>query len=204
MNLNCAKKSFFESLAGRLTGLQARSHALIALAILLITANTVFLLVRRLGLGCAIGGESRCTISQFYQLMVLSHSGIGILITAAISAFLIWHLVDHWALARRRGRSLASGLGLLILTFFLLQIGGWSCPRGHHQAVATAQGLHKLRQPAKVQAPNIAMGQGRGQLRGWPHQQPHSLATGQRFFGNTKSRPAAGAADGKNVAVHCV
>ena len=59
-------------------------HALIVLAILLITANTVFLFVRR---GCAVGGEDRCKISEFYQLMVHSYSGTGAVMVATIAVF---------------------------------------------------------------------------------------------------------------------
>ena len=111
MTLRSTKDSFARCLAGRLTGMQSRLHALIVLAILLITANTVFLLVRRVGLGCAIGGEDRCTLSEFYQFMVLSHSGLRMVMAATIAVFLLWHLADRWRCRSGAGGALPRAFG---------------------------------------------------------------------------------------------
>lgn len=84
-----SKVSFFRRISGNLTGLQAHIHRLIFASILLITGNTLFLLARRVGLGCSIDGEDRCIVSEFYQLMVLSHSVVGIVMAYSYRRILV-------------------------------------------------------------------------------------------------------------------
>ncbi|MGB0904352.1 MAG: hypothetical protein ACPGVJ_05595, partial [Mangrovicoccus sp.] len=112
-----------EFLFGTLRQRQRWLHGLFALTFLLITANTLFLLARRYVVGCALNDYDGCAVSIFYQSMVLSHSGIGLLMSLALAGFVALHIARNWKLATRRAAVLSSGLAVLSLLIFLLISG---------------------------------------------------------------------------------
>ena len=112
-----------QALSGKLTGTQARWHRIVAIVVLLLCGNTLFLLARRLWLGCEIGGLDRCSISKFYQSMVLTHSGLGIAMAVLLVVFLVYHLARSWSLAQRRKASLITGILVIAVTGFLFASG---------------------------------------------------------------------------------
>jgi len=115
--------AFYDYFIGKLVLPQRRWHTVVAVAILLITCNTLFLLARRFWLGCEIGGVARCSISPFYQSMVLTHSAIGIVMSALLVAFLVFHLRSSWSLGKERLAKLITGLLVIGVTTFLLVSG---------------------------------------------------------------------------------
>lgn len=80
----------------------------------LLLANTVYLLINRLASSVLPGGtaervaEGTYTISKLFQVMVLSHTGMGILVVAMLAIFAVWHLPKVWR--RHRRRTVATGL----------------------------------------------------------------------------------------------
>jgi len=96
----------------------------LALAALLL-ANTLYLLTNRLF--SSLPGESAAsladgiqTISHFFQIMVLSHTGLGFIVVGLFVVFAIWHLPKVWRRHRRRavisGVSFATAGAVLAVT----------------------------------------------------------------------------------------
>lgn len=108
---------------GTLRGSQRWLHGVFAFAFLLVCANTLFLLGRRYGFGCALDDFDGCNVSIFYQSMVLGHSAIGIVMSLALAGFVLLHISRNWRMAVRRTAVLGSGLGVLTLLIFLLVSG---------------------------------------------------------------------------------
>ncbi len=93
-----------------------RSALLTVLTVLttLILANTLYLLANRLidaWRGTPVG-DSGITLSRFYQVMLLSHTGLGLLLALLAITFVIWHLSPVWL--RRSTRTVATGVFVLI------------------------------------------------------------------------------------------
>ncbi|HEY3244123.1 MAG TPA: hypothetical protein VGM03_12325, partial [Phycisphaerae bacterium] len=98
--------------------------ALVLSALLL--ANTLYLLVNRLatvlpGPIAAYFAQGEYTISKLFQTMVLSHTGLGIVVVALLMAFAVWHLPKVWR--RHRPRTVASGL-IFVTSGLVLAITG--------------------------------------------------------------------------------
>ncbi len=83
-----------------------------ALAALLL-ANTLYLLVNRLATVMPTGiadyfAQGEFTISKLFQAMVLSHTGLGIIVVVMLMIFAAWHLPRVWR--RHRPRTVISGV----------------------------------------------------------------------------------------------
>lgn len=74
-------------------------------------ANTVYLLVHRLAGENALTGTAEAAIPLFYQVQLLSHTGLGLLLTGWLGTFVLFHLAPVWK--RRRAATLISGLASL-------------------------------------------------------------------------------------------
>jgi tetratricopeptide (TPR) repeat protein len=83
----------------------------------LLLANTLYLLANRLatvlpGPFAAYFAQGEYTISKLFQAMVLSHTGLGIIVVVMLLAFGTWHLPKVWR--RHRPRTVISGLTFVI------------------------------------------------------------------------------------------
>src|SRR3990172_4284404 len=91
------------------------TFALVLSALLL--ANTLYLLVNRLASAVLPGvtaeryAEGAYTLSKLFQVMVLSHTGLGFLVVGLLLVFAVWHLPKVWR--RHRRRTVVSGLFFL-------------------------------------------------------------------------------------------
>lgn len=79
----------------------------------LLVANTLYLLGNRLISafpGTAVGAfaQGTRTISHFFQVMVLSHTGLGFIVVGLLVVFAVWHLPTVWR--RHRRQTVMSGL----------------------------------------------------------------------------------------------
>jgi tetratricopeptide (TPR) repeat protein len=105
-----------------------RALALIIVLGVLMLADTLYLLVHRAAVaaGSAYFAVTDISLPQFYQVMLLSHTGLGIVLVVLMLAFVEWHLPSVWR--RHRRQAIVTGLftagfgaallvtGLLILT----------------------------------------------------------------------------------------
>lgn len=103
-----------------------------------VLANTLYLLANRLAedLGSSIFAVTEFSLPVFYQVMILSHTGAGLLLSALGAAFVLWHLGPVWK--RRKPRTLVSGVlsiaalmglavtGLFILTAAASRANAWA------------------------------------------------------------------------------
>ncbi|HAA78667.1 TPA: hypothetical protein DCE37_26515 [Candidatus Latescibacteria bacterium] len=85
-------------------------------------ANTLYLLVNRLidtmGWRTVTAGEA--SLPKWFQFLILSHTGIGLVLAALATAFALWHLTRVWV--RRRNRT-ALVTGVVVLTLGLVLTG---------------------------------------------------------------------------------
>ena len=82
-------------------------------------ADTLYLLVNRLADSLQIGyfAVTETSLPKFYQVMVLSHTGAGLLLVVLAVAFVELHLPAVWRRSRRRAIAtgiVTIGLGLLL------------------------------------------------------------------------------------------
>ncbi len=93
----------------------------------LLLANTLYLLANRLATAVLPGvtaervTEGTYTVSRFFQVMVLSHTGLGFLVVGLLLVFALWHLPKVWR--RHRRRTVVSGL-VFLTTGLILAITG--------------------------------------------------------------------------------
>jgi len=85
--------------------------ALVLAALML--ANTLYLLANRLGRlmpdpVAAFFASGDQTLPKLFQAMVLSHTGLGVIVAAMMAVFAVWHLPTVWR--RRRPRTVTSGV----------------------------------------------------------------------------------------------
>lgn len=75
-------------------------------------ANTVYLLANRFadGVGWEFFAVGETTLPGIFQVMVLTHTGVGLLLAALMLGFLVAHLPTVWK--RRHRASILSGVGL--------------------------------------------------------------------------------------------
>ncbi len=90
-------------------------------------ADTLYLLSNRLAdaLGISYFAVTQISLPKFYQGMVLSHTGVGLILVLAALAFVAWHLPVVWRKNRRRAIytgivTLTLGLVLGITGLFIL------------------------------------------------------------------------------------
>ena len=111
----------------RLNAMQKRSvYVIVALGVFMI-ADTLYLLANRLAewQGIDYFAITEVSLPRFYQGMVLSHTGVGLLLVALCVAFVAWHLPAVWRKNRRRAIytgaiTLALGLVLAVTGLFIL------------------------------------------------------------------------------------
>lgn len=93
----------------------------------LLLANTLYLLANRLATAVLLDitaervAEGTYTISKLFQVMVLSHTGLGFLVVGLLLVFAIWHLPKVWR--RHRRQTVVSGL-LFLTTGLILAATG--------------------------------------------------------------------------------
>ena len=93
----------------------------------LMLADTAYLLLHRMAeaVGWIRLGGTELVLPKFYQAMILSHTGIGVLLVILAAAFVEWHLPQVWRRHRRRAIStgvltVVFGGTLLITGLFIL------------------------------------------------------------------------------------
>ena len=99
---------------------------LVALGIFML-ADTLYLLTNRLAdaLGLQYFAVTEISMPKFYQGLVLSHTGMGLILVALAVAFVLWHLPAVWRKNRRRAiytgmATAALGLLLCLTGLFIL------------------------------------------------------------------------------------
>lgn len=109
---------------------------------LFMAANTVYLLLNRLADGVAAAGPdgSPLHLPRVLQVMVLSHTGVGILLMSLVTAFVAVHLPRVWRL--RTGRSVGSGVAALAAGVVLLVTGLFILTAAASEANRWAWWLH--------------------------------------------------------------
>jgi tetratricopeptide (TPR) repeat protein len=98
-------------------GLTRIPRALLALFLFLfafLLADTVYLLLNRLAdwMNIPFFAAGRTALPVVYQVLLLAHSGVGLLAAFVVIVFTIWHLPGVWR--RRHRRAIVSGIALII------------------------------------------------------------------------------------------
>ena len=90
-------------------------------------ADTLYLLVNRLAdaLQLQYFAVTETSLPKLYQVMVLSHTGVGLVLAAIATAFVVWHLPAVWRAHRRRAiitgaSTIFFGLILTVTGLFVL------------------------------------------------------------------------------------
>ena len=109
----------------RLTPLQQRALIVVVSLGIFMIADTLYLLVNRLGELLEIGYFAATAVSlpKFYQGMVLSHTAVGLILVLIAMLFVLWHLPAVWRKSRKR--AILTGLftvihGLSTVTKYLI------------------------------------------------------------------------------------
>lgn len=99
----------------RLTSLQQRALIVVVSLGIFMIADTLYLLVNRLGELLEIGYFAATAVSlpKFYQGMVLSHTAVGLILVFIAMLFVLWHLPAVWRKSRKR--AILTGLFTVIL-----------------------------------------------------------------------------------------
>ena len=102
----------------RLSALQQRVLLVVVGLGVFMLADTLYLLLNRLAeaLDISYFAITDVSLPKFYQGMVLSHTGIGLLLVALAIFFVAWHLPAVW----RKNRTRAIYTGILTLVVGLL------------------------------------------------------------------------------------
>ena len=117
--------------------------AVVALGVFMV-ADTLYLLTNRLAdaLDFSYFAVTDISLPKFYQGMVLSHTGVGLVLVVLAMGFVAWHLPAVWRKSRKRAiltgiATLTLGIVLAISGLFILsaaeqsrQSGGVLEPRG--------------------------------------------------------------------------
>ncbi|MBT4098721.1 MAG: hypothetical protein HOE86_13800, partial [Gemmatimonadetes bacterium] len=110
----------------------------------LMLADTAYLLLHRLAV--AVGWISlsgpEFVLPKFYQSMILSHTGIGVLLVILASAFVEWHLPQVWRVHRRR--AITTGLLTVVFGGTLLITGLFILSEANSRDNAWAWWMHVL------------------------------------------------------------
>jgi tetratricopeptide (TPR) repeat protein/cytochrome c553 len=107
----------------RLSALQQRVLLIVVGLGVFMVADTLYLLVNRLAevLNIDYFALAEVSLSKFYQGMVLSHTGIGLLLVVLSTFFVIWHLPAVWR--KNRTRAIYTGIATLALGLVLAVTG---------------------------------------------------------------------------------
>ena len=86
-------------------------------------ANTLYLLLNRLAdrLDWTFFAAGKTSLPKIYQLMVLSHTGAGLLTAVLLAGFAVWHLPRIWK--RRRRQTITTGIALVVVGLVLAVTG---------------------------------------------------------------------------------
>lgn len=86
-------------------------------------ANTLYLLANRAadGLGWDFFAVGKTSLPQLFQAMVLTHTGLGLLLAVLVLVFFTTHLRTVWK--RRHTASILSGLGFVVVGIVLVVTG---------------------------------------------------------------------------------
>ena len=140
-------------------------------------ANTLYLLANRLadGLGLEFFAVGENSLPQLFQAMVLTHTGVGLLLAAIMFGFLAAHLPTVWK--RKHRASILTGIGMglvggvLVLTgLFILTAAAsrenswaWWAHVGSAVLIVSAYAGHRLvsyARPPGVRARRFALATG--------------------------------------------
>jgi len=107
----------------RLSALQQRTLLVVVALGVFMVADTLYLLANRLAdvLGLDYFAVTDISLPKFYQGMVLSHTGIGLVLVALVSAFVVWHLPAVWR--KNRKRAIYTGIATVVLGLVLAVSG---------------------------------------------------------------------------------
>jgi hypothetical protein len=111
----------------RLSAVQQRTLLVVVILGVFMVADTLYLLTNRLAdaLDLDYFAVTAISLPKFYQGMVLSHTGVGLLLVALALGFVVWHLPTVWRTSRKRAiytgiATLALGLALAVSGLFIL------------------------------------------------------------------------------------
>ena len=107
----------------RLSARQQRTLLVVVALGVFMVADTLYLLTNRLAdaLDSAYFAVTDISLPKFYQGMVLSHTGVGLLLVVLAMGFVAWHLPAVWRKSRKR--AIYTGIATLTLGV-LLAISG--------------------------------------------------------------------------------
>lgn len=145
-------------------GMRGWLLAVLALAAFMF-ANTLYLLVNRLAFlaGWKIFAVTDISLPKIYQVMVLSHTGAGLLLVTLVIVFTVWHLPRVWKRQRKRTifsgvAIVAGGLGLAITGLFIMTAAAaserawiWWLHIGLACVIPTAYLSHRLLSYSRMQ-----------------------------------------------------
>ena len=96
--------------------------AVVALGLFML-ADTLYLLTNRLAaaLGWRYFAVTDVSLPPIHQVLVLSHTGVGLLLVAVALFFVVWHLAPVWRRTRRR--AIATGIITVVLGLILAITG---------------------------------------------------------------------------------
>ena len=105
--------------SSRLKPPQQRALFLVLGLGLFMLGDTLYLLVNRLAqtAGSAYFAVTETSLPKFYQVMVLSHTGVGLALVVLAVGFVLWHLPAVWR--RHRTKAIYTGAATLILGLVL-------------------------------------------------------------------------------------
>ncbi|NKB66541.1 MAG: tetratricopeptide repeat protein [Candidatus Latescibacteria bacterium] len=111
----------------RLNKTQQRFLLLVVALGVFMLADTLYLLSNRLGNALHIGyfAATEVSMPKFYQGMVLSHTGVGLVLVALAAVFVLWHLPRVWRKTKKRAiytglATVGLGLALVLTGLFIL------------------------------------------------------------------------------------
>lgn len=128
----------------RLNPLQQRLLMLIVALGVLMLADTLYLLLHRLAemAGWVDLVQTHLILPKFYQAMILSHTGVGVVLVILAAAFVEWHLAQVWRSHRRR--AITTGLLTVVFGGTLLITGLFILTEANSRDNAWAWWMHVL------------------------------------------------------------
>ena len=107
----------------RLSALQQRTLLLVVALGVFMVADTLYLLANRLAdtLDLEYFAVTDISLPKFYQGMVLSHTGVGLVLVVFALAFVFWHLPAVWRKSRKR--AIYTGIATVVLGLVLAVSG---------------------------------------------------------------------------------
>ena len=149
----------------RLSSMHRRLLAVVVGLGVFMFADTLYLLANRAAaaLGIDYFAVTEISLPRFYQAMVLSHTGVGILLVVLALAFVEWHLQHVWRRSRKQAIytgivSTVLGLVLLVTGLFILTAANsrenawaWWC---HVLAAAALPGFYLAHRRLSIWKPS--------------------------------------------------